>query len=527
MSTGKKIALGIVVLLVVLLVAAAVIVPLLFDVDRYRPQVAAHIQEQTGKPVQIGRLALTVFPTVSIRVDDFSLGNPPGFPSDEFIKTRRIYAVVDAAELWNRRIVIKSLQFDEPVINLLSDVRGKWNFESQAKPKVANIAAQASPSSFSLGVISRVTVSSAQVTVANLLASGQRGPNFFEAHKLSSDLEQVDLNAFIAATTMLLAPGPTSTPSEALAGWGTSVAYAAGPGGPAAAQGTLKADALRFQTLEITGVKSTIRLFPKQVSFENLNFDLYGGHSTGALDFNLAGQNPHYDANAQVHGVDIVRLLDAFPEARGKMTGKMEGNVKLSGDVLHSPDPLAGMRGTGQVNIRDGRLPSLQLGKNLMALGSLANLKAASGDPSAFSSISTDLTIGNERINFNQVTIVGNGLDVDGTGNLSLAGAGVMACDGVAKLAAGQNSVTDILASLSGVKFADGKLTLPFRISGTLQNPRFTLRSGAGAGNPGTLQGLLGGASARPGAAPPGQQNPAGLVQGIAGLFKKKQTPPQ
>src|SRR4029077_17683175 len=100
--------------------------------------------------------------------------------------------------------------------------------------------------------------------------------------------------------------------------------------------------------------------------------------------------------------------------------------------------------------------------------------------------------------------------------NLSLAGAGVMACDGVAKLAAGRNSVTDILASLSGVKFADGKLTLPFRISGTLQNPRFTLRSGAGAGTPGPLQGLPGGPSAQPGAAPPGQQNPAGLVQGIA-----------
>ena len=80
MSTGKKIALGGAVFLVVLLVALAIAVPMLVDVDRYRPQVVAFIQEQTGKPAEIGRLTLTLFPTLSIRVDDFTLGNPSGFP---------------------------------------------------------------------------------------------------------------------------------------------------------------------------------------------------------------------------------------------------------------------------------------------------------------------------------------------------------------------------------------------------------------------------------------------------------------
>ena len=65
MSTGKKIALGGAVFLVVLLVALAIAVPMLVDVDRYRPQVVAFIQEQTGKPAEIGRLTLTLFPTLS------------------------------------------------------------------------------------------------------------------------------------------------------------------------------------------------------------------------------------------------------------------------------------------------------------------------------------------------------------------------------------------------------------------------------------------------------------------------------
>ena len=120
MSKGKKIGLGILIVFVVVIIGLAVAIPLLINIDRYRPQVIAHIQEETGKPAEIGRLALTIFPTLSIRVDDFALGNPPGFPKGYLVKTRRIYAVVDRGALWNRQVIIKSLELDEPVIRLLS-----------------------------------------------------------------------------------------------------------------------------------------------------------------------------------------------------------------------------------------------------------------------------------------------------------------------------------------------------------------------------------------------------------------------
>ena len=148
MSKGKKIALGVVIVIVVLIVAAVVVVPMLIDIDRYRPRVIAHIQQETGKPAEIGKLALTIFPTLSIRVDDFALGNPPGFPEGYLIKTKRIYAVVARDALWDRRVVITSLELDEPVISLLSDVRGRWNFENPAKPQKVSKPAANDPSSF-------------------------------------------------------------------------------------------------------------------------------------------------------------------------------------------------------------------------------------------------------------------------------------------------------------------------------------------------------------------------------------------
>jgi hypothetical protein len=161
-------------------------------------------------------------------------------------------------------------------------------------------------------------------------------------------------------------------------------------------------------------------------------------------------------------------------------------------------------------------------------LARLANLGPAEGDPSSFSSIAADLNIANNRISSNKVAIVGNGVNVDGAGSMGMAGAGDLDYQGTASLAAGQNAVSNLLAGLSGAKMENGKLTFPFGLLGTLANPKFVLKGASAAGGLGAVQGLLGGQQS--GQSTGQTQNPADLVQGITGLFKKKkpaQTQPQ
>ncbi len=515
MTPAKKAALGILAAVLIILLGLAVAVPLLIDIDRYRPQVVQHIHEETGKPAQIRKLTLHLFPTLAIRVDDFVLENPPGFPARPLLKVHRIDAQLVAGALWDRKVIITSLKLDDPDIDLLSDTRGRWNFENahaETKPRKddqrgapADAETMAGKPLFTLGVISKVLTSGGRIAAANLLSSGRPGPAFFEARGVSIQLNDVDLNAFTVS-------------SSARAG--------------AVAQGSLDADLLRFGNLQANAVKTRVRLFPKQVFFDGLGFELYGGRGSGNLSFNFAGRSPHYAANAHLAGVDMARLLAAFPDARGKMTGKMDGTMKLAGEVTHSPDPLAGMRGTGQMSIRNGQLPTLQLNKNLMLLARLSSLGPASGDPSSFSSIAADLNIANERVTSNKIAVVGNGVNIDGTGSFGLAGAGSLDYQGIAKLVAGQNPLAGILQNLSGATYADGKLSMPFTIGGTLQAPKFLLKSGAGGA--GGLQNLVGGATGQTSGQQPGQaqpQNPADLVRGISGLIKKKQPqqqpPPQ
>ena len=506
MSSRRKVIVTLALLLVGLLAVVVVLVPRLVDVDRYRPEVVAQIERATGKKTAIGHLGLSILPTLSIRVDEFALANPLGFPEGNLLTARRIYVVLDAAALWQRQIVIKSLELDQPVVHMLSDVRGRRNFDSpNSSGRLATVSLE-SGSPFSLRIISRIDISDGQLTDAALLPSSRPGPIFFEANVIAAHLKNVDLNAFTSPTPGGLAPQTSSAVMRGLGAWESSLAYASAPSAGNAREGTFEAETLRFGDVRATSVKSGLRLGYRQFLFHDLHLDFYGGSALGSLTFNFAARATRYRAEGQFHGVDLARLLADFPTARGRMTGRMEGNLTFEGEITHSEDPLAGKHGKGQVVVRNGQLPTLRLNSNLVTLVRLSNLGPVEGDPSSFSSASADLTLANDRVTSQSIKIVGNGVRIDAAGSLTLAGEGPLEYEGVAEVNAAQNALTAMLAGLSGAKFADGKLSFPFTLEGTLDHPRFRLKAPAGA------TGQVGAGAVQP-----------DVVQGIMDLFKKKQ----
>src|SRR5258708_23077914 len=103
----------------ILLLALIFVVPPLLNVDRYRPQVISYLQEKTGKPIEIGRLALTLFP-VTIHIDHIGVKNPPIFPAGYVIQVALIDAELSVGALPHRKVVIKSLVLEDPVMDLTS-----------------------------------------------------------------------------------------------------------------------------------------------------------------------------------------------------------------------------------------------------------------------------------------------------------------------------------------------------------------------------------------------------------------------
>ena len=436
MAMRRKVGLIVVGIAAILLLALLLIVPALINIDRYRPRVISYLQEKTGKQIEIGRLALTSFP-VSIHIDHFGVKNPPIFPSGYVVQVARIDAELSIAALLHRQVVIKSLVLEEPILNMTSDPDGPWNFENPQSTALAN--------TFPLGVISRVQIKRGQVIASNLLPSDAAGPIFFEAHEISCDLEQVNLMGII---------NPSSSSMDG--------------------QGSLKASLLRFGAVEARNLESKLRLESRHVSFLDVKAELYGGNAAGELSFDLSGKNASFKTNARLRGINVAQLLAAFPNGGGKMTGKMEGDVKLAGEIEHTLRPLAGMHGAGHVTVRHGQVPSLKLNANLMKLVHFNDLGPAKNDPSSFNFIATDLELGNQRISSRVIDIDGYGVDVDGSGSVSVSGSDELNYHGLAEITTKESFFTNTFARLSGATLKDGKLQFPFRIGGTIDNPVFS-----------------------------------------------------
>jgi uncharacterized protein involved in outer membrane biogenesis len=412
------------------------VAPALINVDRYRSQVIAYLVQKTGKQIEIGRLALSFSP-LSIRIDGFGAKNPPLFPPGYIVQIARIDAVLDAAALLHRRVVIKSLVLDKPVIHLISDPDGPWNFENPQ----AKTAGKMPP----LGPIAHLQIKAGEVMVSNLLPSDAPGPVLLEVHGISSELADVNLDAIL---------DPSSSSVDA--------------------QGKLEADRIRFGAIHVTNVNAKLKLEDRQAVFTDMTAEFYGGNVKGDLVFKTSGKPPSFAARAEVHGIEMAYLLAAFGSTRGLMTGKLTGDLTLIGDVEHSVHPFSGLRGVGHVTVRDGQVPSLKLNANLMRLMHFNDLGPAKDDPSSFNLISTDLLLANLRIASKTIDIDGYGVDVDGSGSISVSGSDELDYSGVAQITTKQGFFTNTFARLSGATLVDGKLTFPFRIGGTIENPTFS-----------------------------------------------------
>jgi len=419
----------------ILLLTLIFVVPGLINVDHYRPQVISYLQEKTGKQVEIGKLALTLFP-VTIHIDHFGVRNPPIFPSGYVVQVARIDAELSLGALLHRQVVIKSLVLEEPVLNLTSDPDGPWNFE--------NPQSAVSAKAFPIGPISSVKIKRGMVIASNLLPSDAAGPIFFEAHEISCELEQVNLVGII---------NPSSSSRDG--------------------EGSLKAGLLRFGAVEVRNLDSKLRLESRQVFFTDVKAEVYGGSAVGGLSFDLSAKNASFKTNAQLRGINLAQLLAAFANGGGKMTGKMEGDVRLTGEIAHSLRPLAGIHGAGQLTVRNGQVPSLKLNANLMKLAHFNDLGPAKNDPSSFKLITTDLELADQRISSKVIDIDGYGVDVDASGSVSVSGSDELNYRGLAEITTKETFFTNTIARLSGATLKDGKLQFPFRIGGTIDGPVF------------------------------------------------------
>lgn len=409
----------------------------LHNADQYIPKIVADLEKKTGLQVQISRVQVRLKPTLRVAIYGLQVKNPKPFPGGDVLNAPRLDAVVRMMPLIHGNVEINSLVLDRPTINLISDPDGLWNFQ---KPS----ASKNQPTRFSMGVIQELQIKDGTLLESNLIDPADTpGPVVLEVRHFSAQLRQIDFRA--------------SDPARVI-------------------RGTLKATSARFGAIHLTDVQSRLRITPMHLRFQRFDAKTHAGHASGDFTFHFEKKIPRFDTVLHVSGIGMPYLLAEFSQGPPKMTGVMDADFKLGGEIKHTSNPLNEVHGTGNFTIRNGELPSLNGDKSMAQMKRFRDPGTDKLPVSAFSTFAGDMDVDHQRISSRRIGVNFYGIDVDGTGS-TLTTAGAMDYRGVATIQKKQGFFTDLLAKwFKGAKIKDGRMTFPLQLKGTLAKPKFALK---------------------------------------------------
>jgi len=124
----KKIAIGVVGFMIFIL-ALGIIIPLVVDVDQYRPEIVKIANEQINGELSIGKLSLSLWGQVEIAIDGVKVRDSNGV---SLVAVEEAYAQIGLGSLLagSPRLVLK---LEKPDLNLVKDKAGKLNVLSLMK----------------------------------------------------------------------------------------------------------------------------------------------------------------------------------------------------------------------------------------------------------------------------------------------------------------------------------------------------------------------------------------------------------
>lgn len=129
MRTSYKIGLAIVVLPLIAIAS----IPLLLDINSFRPMIESRVSTALSRTVTVRALSLSVM-TGSIVANDLAIADDPKFDAAPFFTAKRLHIRVEMKPLiLHHELIVRSFDVDSPQIHLIRAADGTWNFSTLSK----------------------------------------------------------------------------------------------------------------------------------------------------------------------------------------------------------------------------------------------------------------------------------------------------------------------------------------------------------------------------------------------------------
>ena len=228
---------------------------------------------------------------------------------------------------------------------------------------------------------------------------------------------------------------------------------------------TLAADRATMAGMTLESVSGRAHLKGDTLTVSPMKFNLFGGSYDGEIAATL-NNTPTFGWNARLTNVDMAAVT-AFVGNPGVMTGRLAGEVDLTGAGLDAASAMKTARGTAKVTISNGTVKNLALVRSAVAATSLdpqAVVESSQGPhDEPFSELGASLSVFSGTASTPDLHFVSKDIRLDAGGALKL--------DGSALNLRGAIQMSEELSKQANLNFVrlagqDGRITLPITVTG-------------------------------------------------------------
>ena len=277
------------------------------------------------------------------------------------------------------------------------------------------------------------------------------------------------------------------------------------------ARGHINIEKISTKPYAVGPANVEIRVYTDRAELWPISIGMYGGTLQLSSRVDRVTNPPRFTANVQMRNLDVAKVLDVSPSARGKMGGKGELDLQLLGGLSEAWKKA--LTGTGKFAVRNGHLPGVNLAGAAQSVGKLAGV----GGDTPFTVLEGDINIANQRVSSKQIHLDSPSGIVDLRGSVGLDGS--LDYQGQVVVNPGAVAGSGVVGSIVGglISSRVSKITVPIALGGTIESPK--VQPGRGIPSFAGAAPASGAAtSSAPGSQPAAPQNP---VDTIRDLFKK------
>jgi uncharacterized protein involved in outer membrane biogenesis len=520
--TGRRGCLLSVAIAAVLLLGAGFAAYRALDPEALRLLAERRASAVLGTPVTIGRMRVHVFPVPAVVGTDVRTGSG-GAANRPSVSFQAIRILPQWRTVLSKPLVIDAVELEGLALAVRRDREGRWILPGSAPGArsagggtadgdgaggVAGLPGAPASNTLAVGRIGvrdgRIAVlddvlrtrdGSAEVAVISgiqaeltrspdgggvlsmraalggspLIGRIEVGPQALVAALRSASLRNEDVPALFA---LLGSTAPASLAIGGAAPLELSVRVARDTGAMTAS-GQLKAARVRFGTLAIADVAAPFRASANEVIVEPLTFRAYGGTERGTLRLRHDQTPVAWSLDTRADGLDINAFLSANTTAADRLLGTGQIIARLRGTTEAPLERHIG--GTMSMALSNGVIRNFPL---LATLNRALHVTGGNGTDTRFERLSATLDVSDGVMRTRDASLRAGELTALAAGALGfdrtidMTGTAAFSREASARLIA---SVREI----SAARNEQGEVEVPFRITGSMDNPVFAINTEA------------------------------------------------